>query len=222
MKIDRAEKNRLNKLLKFEKKARLEGFNSIAGVDEAGRGPLAGPVVAAACIMPPDLLIPYIDDSKKLTAEVREDLFVKLTTHPEIRYGVGIMDHLIVDEINIYQASIQAMLAAVSQLEPKPDILFVDGLKLPHAIPCWKIIGGDALSLSIGAASIIAKVTRDRIMKEMHEQWPQYGFKTNKGYSTEFHLEALDKWGPCPIHRKSFAPVMGIFNPTQPVLVELS
>lgn len=193
----------------YEKAARKNGYSLVAGIDEAGRGPLAGPVVAAACLLPAGIRLPNVDDSKKLTPEERETLFKKLTTHPKILYGVGVISHIEIDEINIYQATIQAMLQAVVNIPLKPDFLLVDGLQLPHpSIPVQKIIGGDALSLSIAAASIIAKVTRDRLMLQYHAEFPHYGFDRHKGYGTELHLEMIAKYGICPIHRKTFAPCL--------------
>lgn len=200
---------RLKAMLKYEKKAKLQGFQKIAGVDEAGRGPLAGPVVAAACILPPRVKFIHLNDSKQLTAEQRLKLFKALTRSKNICYGIGIIDHLMIDMINILQASIQAMLQAIRQLQITPDLLLVDGMHLNDVIdiPSWKIIEGDALSQSVAAASILAKVTRDRLMQQYHDEWPHYNFKQNKGYGTPEHLEALEKFGPCPIHRKTFAPV---------------
>jgi ribonuclease HII len=206
--IDRKEWRRLQKLHIYEDQARAQGFSLIAGIDEAGRGPLAGPVVAAACIIPKDVFIIGVDDSKKLTASQRKELFSKITSDSRILYGVGVIGHEETDQFNIYQATIKAMLLAIGRLIQAPEFLLVDGLKLPHpSIPCLKIIGGDGLSHSIAAASVIAKESRDRIMIEEHEKWPQYGFANHKGYSTPEHLEALKKHGPCPIHRRSFAPV---------------
>lgn len=193
----------------YERQAEKKGCRRIAGVDEAGRGPLAGPVVAAACILPlKNLGIRGINDSKLLTPQVREKLFLRITDDPRISFGIGIVQPSIIDQINIYQATIQAMLQAIAQLQPDPDMLLVDGLKLPHAyIECEKIIQGDSKSMSIAAASILAKVTRDRIMCEYHEKFPEYGFHQHKGYGTERHMEALLKHGPCEIHRFSFEPV---------------
>lgn len=183
------------------------GFHTIAGVDEAGRGPLAGPVVAAACIIPHDVFIIGIDDSKKLSPKQRCALFEELTSRSDIRYHVGIISHQEIDEINILQATIKAMQVALHGLDPAPDLTLVDGLSLTSHLPCKKIIGGDALSQSIAAASVIAKETRDRIMTKYHEEWPHYGFHQHKGYGTKQHLEALNKHGACPIHRKSFKPI---------------
>ena len=172
--IPETEKTRLNALLAFEAEARSQGFRSIAGVDEAGRGPLAGPVVAAACILPEGLLLNGLNDSKKLTEKRREQLFQEITSNPNIVYSVGIADARLIDEINIYQATIHAMIAAVDGLGEAADYLLVDGLALPHPhIPGLKIIKGDAKSLSIAAASVLAKVTRDHMMLEYAEKWPE-------------------------------------------------
>lgn len=201
------EQRRLNRLVRYEKEARGQGFNQIAGIDEAGRGPLAGPVVAAACMIPQGVFFRGVNDSKQLTAEQRAELFAQITAHADVVYGVGVILPEEIDRLNIYQATIQAMLQAVSKLAVTPDYLLVDGLMLPHpTIPSQKIIKGDTLSQSIAAASIIAKVTRDRIMQEFDLQWPQYGFKQHKGYATEQHLEAIAIHGACPIHRLSFEP----------------
>ena len=202
------EKLRLEQLLRYEKEAYRQGYRAIAGLDEAGRGPLAGPVVAAACILPRGLLIEGADDSKKLSAKVRAKLFQRLTTDPAIFYGIGIVESQTIDQINIYQATIQAMWQAVGQLAKAADYLLIDGMGISHAsIPCLKIIKGDQLSLSIAAASIIAKETRDKLMVHYHHEWPHYGFDKHKGYGTEKHLAALEKHGPCSIHRRSFDPI---------------
>lgn len=202
------ELKRLKLLNKFEDEARLKGYQLIAGVDEVGRGPLAGPVVAAACMIPEGIYIPGVDDSKVLPPHIRQHLFEQITQDTCIQYGIGIVDWIEIDRINIYQASIQAMLMAIGQLANQPHCILVDGLKLPHSsIPCVKIIKGDALSQSIAAASIVAKVIRDKIMIKYHERWPEYGFDQHKGYATPQHLKALEKHGPCEIHRRSFAPV---------------
>jgi ribonuclease HII len=196
---------RLKKLTKFEEKAYKAGYKFLAGIDEAGRGPLAGPVVAASCILPRKLLIPGVNDSKKLSPEKRAILFEALVSHPNVVYALGLIDADEIDRINIYQATIQAMLISVAGLKIKPDLLLVEGLSLPHPdITAEKIIDGDSLSQSIAAASILAKVTRDRLMLQYHEMYPQYGFDKHKGYGTEKHLKALKEYGPCPIHRKTF------------------
>lgn len=203
-----SELERLQELTRFEKSARKRGFKTIAGVDEAGRGPLAGPVVAAACIIPNNVFINGVDDSKKLTAHDRLQLFEQITNDPRIYYGIGIVEAKEIDQINILQASIQAMHRAISRLECIPDLLLVDGMFLPHiTIPSQKIIKGDSLSQSIAAASIIAKETRDMLMAKYDEQWPNYGFAKHKGYGTAQHLEAINKHGPCALHRTTFEPI---------------
>lgn len=191
----------------YERAAQKEGFKQVAGIDEVGRGPLAGPVVAAACIIPHGVVIRNIDDSKKLTREEREFYYKKITTDSRFIYAVAVVSHHIIDAINIFNATIRAMLEAVSKLSVIPDCLLVDGLKLPHpSIPAKKIVGGDALSQSIAAASILAKVTRDQIMRDYHLDYPQYGFDQHKGYSTEEHLTALKEHGISPIHRRTYEP----------------
>ncbi len=206
--LDEEEKLRLQHMVIYEEETYQQGYHLIAGLDEAGRGPLAGPVVAVACLLPRGLFIAGVNDSKKLTPKARKRLFERLTTDPSIIYGIGIIEPIDIDRLNIYQATIQAMLKAIEQLSTYPDYLLVDGMGLPHPfLPCRKIIKGDQLSQSIAAASIIAKETRDQLMCAYHEQWPQYGFDQHKGYGTAQHLEALDLHGPCPIHRHSFDPI---------------
>jgi ribonuclease HII len=193
-----------------------QGFNLVGGIDEAGRGPLAGPVVAACVVIRHDNLTPLsplckggaiINDSKKLTAKKREQAFEFIINN--FQYGVGICDHETIDRINILEASFLAMKKALSALKQKPDFILVDGkFPIPNlSIKQKAIIDGDQLVFSIAAASIIAKVTRDRIMLEMHNLYPQYEFKKHKGYGTKLHLAALKKFGPSPIHRRSFRPV---------------
>jgi ribonuclease HII len=207
----RLETTRLKILTAYERRARSQGYKCIAGVDEAGRGPLAGPVVAAACIFPKDFYLPGINDSKKLTAQQRERLYDMIKENPDILSGVGIVEALIIDQINILQATFQAMVAAIAQLKQKPDYVLIDGNQLPQRLKlelsCEGIIKGDTLSQSIMAASILAKVSRDRIMLEHHKTWPEYGFKEHKGYGTGKHLERLKELGPCPLHRMSYEPV---------------
>jgi ribonuclease HII len=207
----RRETARLKKITAYEARARLQGYKWIAGVDEAGRGPLAGPVVAAACIFSEDVFLPGINDSKKLTAEERERLFELIMANPDILTGVAVVEALIIDQINILQATFQAMATAIALLKQKPDYILVDGNRLPQSLnlelPCEGIVEGDSLSQSIMAAGILAKVTRDRIMLEHHKTWPAYGFNEHKGYGTEKHMERLKEFGPCPIHRMSFEPV---------------
>lgn len=206
--IEEEEWQRLYELNQYEDDARSKGFEAVAGVDEAGRGPLAGPVVAAACMIPKGVYFPYINDSKQISPQLRETLFEQITEDPRVAYGIGLIYPEEIDNINIYQATVQAMFMAISKLSKEPDFLLIDGMKLPHpTISCLKIIGGDGLSQSIAAASIIAKVTRDRLMVKCHERWPQYGFEQHKGYGTPQHLEALSIHGPCEIHRRSFEPI---------------
>lgn len=202
------EMKRLYEMTSFEREASAQGHTAIAGVDEAGRGPLAGPVVAAAAILPPGLYIPYVNDSKKLTPAKRRELFNAIQSNSAILSAVGIVSPEEIDRINIYQATQEAMRIAVRALSKKPDILLVDGMKIgefPYLQ--WKIIKGDALSQSIAAASIIAKETRDALMEEYARLYPGYGFEKHKGYGTAKHLEAIEKLGPCPIHRRTFAPL---------------
>jgi ribonuclease HII len=190
--------------LSYEQSLQQKGFQYVAGIDEAGRGPLAGPVVAAAVIFPPDVHIEGIDDSKKLSQSERERLF-GLIQEKALSVGTGIVSHEVIDEINILEATMRAMGEAVSALAPAPHHLLIDGNRYRDtSIPFTTIIGGDAKCFSIAAASIIAKVTRDRLMMEYHDQYPQYGFAKHKGYGTREHIEAIRKFGPCEIHRKSF------------------
>jgi ribonuclease HII len=211
MAISVQEKKRLEVMKLWEKKSWSRGYQHVAGVDEAGRGPLAGPVVAAACVLPQEALIEGINDSKKLTPEERFQIFEQLLTLPGIDYGIGVIDVLIIDQINILQATFQAMIAAIARLARQPDYLLVDGNKLPPTpIPGDAIVEGDSLSQSIAAASILAKVTRDRLMMTFHQKWPEYGFESNKGYATEAHMEAIKKHGYCPIHRLSFEPLKSL------------
>jgi len=202
------EQQRLIDLTLYEQEARCRGFHCVAGIDEAGRGPLAGPVVAAACIIPHGIYFRGIDDSKKLSAKQREVLFSEITACCDVHYAFGVISPQEIDRVNIYQATILAMLQAVEGLKLVPDYLLVDGMALPHpVIPCEKIIKGDSKSQSIAAASIIAKVTRDRMMEEYDLLWPQYGFKQHKGYGTSKHMDAISAHGPTPIHRLTFAPL---------------
>lgn len=200
-----SERRRLKKLTELETLARQKGFTFIAGVDEAGRGPLAGPVVAAACSIPEKVFFPGINDSKQLLPALRKELFEQITTHPRVSFGVGVIDHLVIDRINILQATLEAMRAAVKALPQQPDCLLVDGINtFSEHIHSVAIKKGDSLSQMIAAASVIAKETRDRIMLQYHEEYPEYGFHEHKGYATEKHLIALAKHGPCPIHRTTF------------------
>ncbi|SMC25806.1 RNase HII [Desulfacinum hydrothermale DSM 13146] len=190
--------------LHLERRARRRGFFHVAGVDEVGRGPLAGPVVAAAVILPERPNLPGVTDSKKLSAPRRQAL-VESIYGEALSVGIGLADPEEIDRINILQASFQAMVRALSALDPPPDFVLVDGpYTLPLKIPHQGIRQGDAKSLSIGAASIVAKVYRDRLMDKLDELYPQYGFKKHKGYPTRAHREALRRHGPSPVHRLSF------------------
>lgn len=188
----------------FERGIYRQGFRFIAGIDEAGRGPLAGPVVAAAVILPPNYKNPEIADSKRLAPNKREKLY-EIIKAEAISFGIGVVEAHIIDKINILRASLKAMEEAVKELNPSPDYLLIDGLNsLPLPYPQKTIVKGDSLSISIAAASIIAKVSRDRIMEIYHRQFSQYNFRKNKGYPTAEHREALKKYGPCKLHRLSF------------------
>lgn len=188
----------------FEKNAYGDGYQIIAGVDEAGRGPLAGPVVAAAVVFPPDYVNPDIKDSKKLTPASREKLY-GIIGKDAVAIGMKVTDAETIDQCNILRATLQAMREAVLELSVSPDFILVDGVhRIPIITPQKTLIKGDNLSVSIAAASIIAKVSRDRIMEMYHRQFPQYNFQRNKGYGTKEHLNAIRQFGICKIHRKSF------------------
>lgn len=193
-------------MLLHERKARRAGFKHIAGVDEAGRGPLAGPVVACALVLRDTRFRNRIDDSKKLSSSAR------LLAYKEIikkaHFGIGMISERKIDEINIYNATKRAMQEAVGNLAVKPDFLLVDGnIKFTTRVSCSHIIKGDSKSLSIAAASIIAKVTRDKLMERLHKKFPRYNFAQHKGYGTKEHMALIEEYGPCPIHRRSFSPV---------------
>jgi ribonuclease HII len=193
--------------LYFEARARASGFACIAGLDEAGRGPLAGPVVASAVVLPEGLLIPGLTDSKQVTEPERERLF-DVIREQAVCYGIGAADERTIDEVNILQATIIAMERALESLRPRPDYLLLDAITLPRiALPQNSLIKGDCRSHSIAAASILAKVTRDRLMGELHEKYPHYNFQKHKGYGTSEHLARIREYGPCEAHRKSFNPV---------------
>ena len=188
----------------FEKEARLNGFNVVAGIDEAGRGPLAGPVVAAAVILSDPLPVSGIDDSKKVSPKKREKLFDEIYRHA-ISVGVGMVDPVDIDRMNILQASLLAMAISVQNLDTLPDFLLIDGtFPISFNLPQKAIPKGDALSISIAAASIVAKVTRDRIMEQYARQYPEFDFAKHKGYPTKAHKEAIRKHGVSPIHRVTF------------------
>ncbi len=196
------EKQRIWELGRFERE--YEQYGYVCGIDEVGRGPLAGPVTAAAVILPKDCKILYINDSKKLSAAKREELY-DVIMEQAVAVGIGMASQARIDEINILQATYEAMREAISNLKVKPDILLNDAVTIPNVeIKQIPIIKGDAKSISIGAASIIAKVTRDRLMEEYDKVFPEYGFASNKGYGSAEHIAALKKYGPTPIHRESF------------------
>ena len=192
------------RLLMFEREIWRQGVDLITGVDEAGRGPLAGPVVAAAVVFPKGGYIQGVTDSKKLTKKKREDLFVRIKQEA-LSVGVGIIDHEIIDAINIRNATVEAMMCALKNLHVRPQYILVDGNFFLHReIPYRNIVRGDEQSFTIGAASIVAKVTRDRLMIDYHPQFPEYNFAKHKGYGTREHVEAIRKFGLCSIHRRSF------------------
>ena len=196
------EKIRLEKMMVYERSH--PEYKLICGVDEAGRGPFAGPVVAGAVILDPNEEILYLNDSKKLSETRREELFEEIK-YKSIAWGVGIVDNETIDEINILQATYKAMQQAIAALDPAPDFILADAVTIPGIIiPQEGIVKGDAKSVSIAAGSIIAKVTRDRMMVEFDEQYPEYGFAKHKGYGTADHIRALKKYGPTPIHRRTF------------------
>lgn len=208
-------------LYRFEEELYDEGYKNICGVDEAGRGPLAGPVVVAACILPPFLRIEGINDSKQLSEKKREELF-KIIKKNALAYNVVFISEKVIDEINIYEATKRGMLEAIEGLKINPDYVLVDAMPLGELKTSNKsIIHGDALSASIAAASILAKVTRDHYMEKMDIKYPNYGFKHHKGYGTKMHLEALEKLGPCPIHRKTFGPVARLISDNKQLSLDL-
>lgn len=196
------ERQRLEGMREFENK--YSDLGAVAGIDEAGRGPLAGPVVAAAVILPKDIFLPFLNDSKKVTEKRRDVLFDQIKQEA-IAYGIGIASNALIDEINILQATYEAMREAISKLSKTPDILLVDAVHIPNiSLKQVGIVKGDAKSVNIAAASILAKVTRDRLMLEYDKIYPEYGFSSNKGYGTAKHIEALKECGACDIHRRSF------------------
>ncbi len=198
------EQNRLELMLQYETACYEQGFDFIAGVDEVGRGPLAGPVVAAAVILPKGCKISGVDDSKKLSAKKRESLYDEIL-EKAVSHGIGVVSWERIDEINILQATYEAMREALAQLNPAPRFILADAVTIPKVpIPQQGIVKGDAKSLSIGAASIVAKVYRDRLMETYDQLYPAYGFASNKGYGSAEHIAAIKVYGICPIHRKSF------------------
>ncbi len=199
---------------RFEKQLRQQGYECIAGIDEAGRGPLAGPVVAAAVVLPRRISLTGLNDSKQLCPALREEFYEKLTVNPAVLIGVGSATSAEIDHINILRATYVAMQRAIAALPVAPEHFLIDGLPVPFfQTRQTAIIDGDAKSLSIAAASVIAKVTRDRMMQTWHERYPHYQFQTNKGYATPEHRELLRIHGPCEIHRRSFEPVAQMYLP---------
>ena len=197
------QKQRLIEMKVPEEELHAQGYKCIAGIDEVGRGPLAGPVVAAAVVLPEDFSVLGIDDSKKLSEKRREELFIEIKKHA-VAWGIGMADHETIDEINILQAAKLAMKRALAELEDVDYITF-DAMKIEDIdIPQESVIKGDSKILAIAAASIVAKVTRDRMMTEYAKQYPGYGFEKNKGYGTKAHYEGISEHGICPIHRRSF------------------
>lgn len=201
-----AEDARLEAMLSYEKALYENGVELIAGIDEVGRGPLAGPVVAAAVILPKGCKIRYLNDSKKIPKSKHEAIYNEIIEHA-VAVGVGVKDAAVIDQVNIYEATKLAMLEALGQLSQEPEHLLIDAMKLDTPIPQTSIIKGDANSLSIAAASIVAKVTRDKMMADYDKEFSGYGFAKNAGYGTSEHLEGLNKLGITPIHRKTFEPI---------------
>ena len=197
---------RLEKMLAYEKELYAQGIDLIAGVDEVGRGPLAGPVVAAAVILPENCKIPGLNDSKKIPKSKHKEIYEAVLQNA-VAIGIGVKDNHVIDQVNIYEATKLAMMEAIGQLEPQPQHLLIDAMKLDLPIPQTSIIKGDANSLSIAAASIVAKVTRDQMMEEFDKEYPGYDFAKNAGYGTAKHLAGLHQLGVTPIHRRSFEPV---------------
>lgn len=200
------EDERLEGMLAYEKECYMRGMELIAGVDEVGRGPLAGPVVAAAVILPKGSKIPGLNDSKKIPKSKHKEIYESVLQEA-IAIGIGVKDNQVIDQVNIYEATKLAMMEAIGQLDPQPQQLLIDAMKLDLSIPQTSIIKGDANSLSIAAASIVAKVTRDQMMEGFDRKYPGYDFAQNAGYGTANHLAGLHKLGVTPIHRRSFEPV---------------
>ncbi|GBD26786.1 Ribonuclease HII [bacterium HR30] len=205
----------MHELLQLERRLWAEGLKLVGGCDEVGVGPLAGPLVAAVVVIPPDIDVEGIDDSKKLSPQQRERLARSLE-ETALAIGLGVVEAEEVDRLNVLRAALEAMRRAVAALPFRPDHLIVDARTIPEIdIPQTAIVDGDAKSYAVAAASIVAKVTRDRLMCQWHEHYPQYGFDRNMGYGTPEHLRALARYGPCPLHRRSFAPVrqLSLFQP---------
>lgn len=210
--LSRVQKQLFKEMYQIEQTRYEQGYTYIAGVDEAGRGPLAGPVVAAAVILPKRFKLLGLTDSKKLTEEQRNNFFQAIKSEA-ISYGLASVSNTIIDKINIYEATKKAMTRAVMQLDPRPDYALIDAVKLDAVpYPAEAIIKGDEKSITIAASSVLAKVTRDQIMKDIAEEHPQYGFENHKGYGTKEHLSMLKKHGITPYHRVSFTPVSNLMN----------
>lgn len=206
-----AEEERLETLLNYEKSLYARGIELIAGVDEVGRGPLAGPVVAAAVILPKLCKIKGLNDSKKIPKSKHEAIYNQVMKEA-VAVGIGIKDNYVIDDVNIYEATKLAMIEAIEKLNPQPEHLLIDAMNLDSPIEQTSIIKGDANSLSIAAASIIAKVTRDKMMADYEQEFPGYAFAKNAGYGTKEHLSGIDKFGVTPIHRRSFEPIKSIIK----------
>jgi ribonuclease HII len=206
MEQERQLQEKFNEMKGYENRWLAEGYKYIAGVDEVGRGPLAGPVVAAAVILPEDFFLPGIDDSKKISEKKRNE-YEEIIRREAIAVSVAKIDAPEIDRVNIYEATKKAMLSAIASLSTTPEVLLIDAMRLETPYVVESIIKGDSKSVSIAAASIVAKVARDRFMVELSRQFPEYGFQQNMGYGTREHLQAIQKYGITPYHRKSFAPV---------------
>lgn len=208
-------------MYQYEEELIDDGINLIAGVDEAGRGPIAGPVVIASCILPVNYRIPGLNDSKQLSKKKREELYKEIVKHA-VSYKIIFVSAKEVDESNIYSVTQEAMKEALLSLDIKPEYALIDFMPIKDIdIPTKSITHGDALSASIAAASILAKVSRDEYMAKMDIKYPNYGFKHNMGYATKMHMESLEKYGPCPIHRKTFYPVSKYFSETEQLSFDL-
>lgn len=206
------ERARVSALYEFERQAYASGLTLVAGVDEAGRGPLAGPVSVAAVILPQECYLPHLNDSKKLSAKRREELYLAIKEQA-IAIGTALVDAATIDRVNILQATINGMYEAILSLSVRPQQVLIDAVELVDLdIPSRAIIQGDAKSASIAAASIVAKVTRDHLMDEYDKEYPQYGFAKHKGYGTKEHIEAIHRFGVCPIHRQSFEPIRSLMQ----------
>ena len=201
----------MEKMLAYEKELYAQGIQLIAGVDEVGRGPLAGPVVAAAVILPENCKIPGLNDSKKIPKSKHQAIY-QAVLDQALSVGIGVKDNQVIDQVNIYEATKLAMLEAIQELDQQPQHLLIDAMKLDLPISQTSIIKGDANSLSIAAASVVAKVTRDQMMAAYDQEYPGYDFGQNAGYGTSKHLEGLEKYGVTPIHRRSFEPIKSMTN----------